>query len=47
MTINYKDGSQLHCTVISFCWPDLIADEMWAIPIDDIADITDDDETGI
>lgn len=43
MTINYKDGSTLDCTNISFYNGDLIADEIYVINIDDIADITDDE----
>lgn len=42
MQINYKDGGRLECTVIEIAGTDLIADEIWVIPIDEIADITDD-----
>lgn len=42
MQINYKDGSTLECTVIEIAGADLIADEMYVIPIDEVADITDD-----
>ena len=41
MTINYKDGGTLECSVIEINGSDVIANEMWVIPIKDIADITD------
>ena len=41
MTINYNDGGKLVCTVIDICDGVVIADQMYIIPIDDIADITD------
>lgn len=44
MIINYKDGSTLHCTVISLDGKSLIADEMYIVDIKDVADITDDEE---
>lgn len=43
MIINYKDGGKLQCTVIEIAGNDIIADEMYVIPVEDIADITDDE----
>lgn len=41
MTIVYKDGGQLDCSMIELCGDHIIADDMYVVPVLDIDFISD------